>query len=485
MRGILQVVSDGLCHRCGACVGVCPVGALKLDANGWPRAGAACVECDRCTLVCPGANVDFLSIGQRLYGADYRYGEPLGAFRSTCLACAANEEVRWSGASGGVATQVLIHLLDRRRIGGALVAVGDPADPCMGKGLVARSREQILAAAQSRYTTTPSLAALSEIIRNEGSYAVVGLPCQIHAIRMAEQEGMPWAGRIQLLIGLFCYRNLPALASRELGALITPRGKKIAEIQYRQSDQKGWPYNTIEVRFTDGSAWRSPYPPNETVSLLSRLYSLKRCRTCLDVTAEFADLALGDPWIRDREGKWKYSEPAGFSSVIVRTRRGQAALDEAVSAGAISVRPLEPGEIAEGQATVVYSKKKLVPLRLKLDKWFGWRVPMYWIPLPRPTFRAFLHEVLAVPTRLVAAMGPLRRLALRLGFSRLGRIVMRLRMEQKRRRAVRRMLPLILSACMPLGVAGLTEACFEESCPLAECLEEMELFDLSYRKRIT
>ncbi len=30
-KGILQIVQDGVCHHCGACIGFCPVGTLGLD----------------------------------------------------------------------------------------------------------------------------------------------------------------------------------------------------------------------------------------------------------------------------------------------------------------------------------------------------------------------------------------------------------------------------------------------------------------------
>ncbi|MEG0177669.1 4Fe-4S binding protein [Anaerorhabdus sp.] len=47
-------VNKDTCIGCGACVGVCPVGALSLDAEG--KAGCdegTCIDCGACVGTCP------------------------------------------------------------------------------------------------------------------------------------------------------------------------------------------------------------------------------------------------------------------------------------------------------------------------------------------------------------------------------------------------------------------------------------------------
>ncbi|MEA5026360.1 Ferredoxin [bioreactor metagenome] len=47
-------VNKEVCIGCGACVGVCPVEAIKLDDDG--KAGVdelSCIDCGACVATCP------------------------------------------------------------------------------------------------------------------------------------------------------------------------------------------------------------------------------------------------------------------------------------------------------------------------------------------------------------------------------------------------------------------------------------------------
>ena len=47
------------CVRCGACVGVCPVGALKLSESGVEWKKELCKFCKLCKKACPMGAIDF------------------------------------------------------------------------------------------------------------------------------------------------------------------------------------------------------------------------------------------------------------------------------------------------------------------------------------------------------------------------------------------------------------------------------------------
>ncbi len=48
------IIDKDSCIGCGACVGVCPVGALSLDNDGKSECDAdKCISCLACTGTCP------------------------------------------------------------------------------------------------------------------------------------------------------------------------------------------------------------------------------------------------------------------------------------------------------------------------------------------------------------------------------------------------------------------------------------------------
>ncbi len=438
--GILKIVADGLCHRCGGCVGCCPVGTFDMDPDGFPRVIADCIQCGLCTQICSGHHVEYSALGSSLFGPSYKYGPALGEYKAAYVGHGVEDDVRWRGASGGVVSQLLVSLLEAGKIKGALVTIQHPDDTSRGKGIIARTRDEILTAAQSRYAPSTGLAALRDISRESGPFAVVALPCQIHSLRQWQAADRSWRERISLVIGLLCHFYLPPQATREPAALLAPRGTKVTRVNYRQKNKAGWPGNTVEMTFSDGTTWRSPFGPAQTVNLLGFAYPRERCGTCLDATAELADIVAGDPWILNAEGNWKYEAPAGLSSVIVRTEAGAAALDYAVQQGKINLQPISAREIELGQQAMMNEKKAGIPFRIALRKSLHLPIPSYPPPIafPKPTWKILSREFVFYLTRLITLIGPLRRAVVRFSFSSAGQAYMRRRDRIKRERAAAR-----------------------------------------------
>lgn len=50
----VKMVNKDKCIGCGACESVCPVGAIKLDANGKSEIDTnICIKCGACENLCP------------------------------------------------------------------------------------------------------------------------------------------------------------------------------------------------------------------------------------------------------------------------------------------------------------------------------------------------------------------------------------------------------------------------------------------------
>ncbi|MDY6892811.1 MAG: coenzyme F420 hydrogenase/dehydrogenase beta subunit N-terminal domain-containing protein [Chloroflexota bacterium] len=208
---IEAVVKKGLCTGCGTCVGICPLDAIEMTVDHLrgiyvPALDREeCNECGMCVDVCPGHNVDFRQLNLEIFGK-----EPgdilLGNYLNCYTGYAADSDIRYNSASGGLVTALLIFALEEGLIDGALVTKMRDDRPLEPEPFIARTREEIISAARSKYCPVPANIAVKEILKaREGErFAVVGLPCHIHGIRNAERVNKTLAERIVLHVGLFC-----------------------------------------------------------------------------------------------------------------------------------------------------------------------------------------------------------------------------------------------------------------------------------------
>ena len=135
VEGILGIVRDGLCHRCGACIGVCPVGTFGIDDHAYPKQVDNCIECNICVRVCPGLAVDYPALGEAMFPGRYQFGSLMGPVLSTYIGPRRRAGRPQAGRERrGDHRRFLPIWLETGRIKGALVTVEDPEEPRTRQG---------------------------------------------------------------------------------------------------------------------------------------------------------------------------------------------------------------------------------------------------------------------------------------------------------------------------------------------------------------
>jgi hypothetical protein len=98
----------------------------------------------------------------------------------------------------------------------------------------------------------------------------------------------------------------------------------------------------------------------------------------MDFSAEHADLAVGDPWLRGTDGQYLF--PEGWTSIVTRTRLADRLLAEAQDAGYIHLEPVDlEVYMANFERSASY-KRKFVPAHIAIRKRLGLPTPDFGRP---------------------------------------------------------------------------------------------------------
>ena len=317
---IQDVQKPGLCHRCGGCVTFCSsvnYGALELDADGKPRYGEIekCIECGLCHAICP--EIDELEKETR---ERVGWTAPIGRVIETTVARASDPAVRRAATDGGVVTALLLHLLERGRIDGAIVTKQD--GPFRRRPFLATTTEEIKQAAGfffdtshgmkdfgDRYMTHSQIEEFDPMLKKGlKRVAFVGTPCQVKSVRRMQTLGLVPADAVHICLGLFCSGNFT------FGEEQRQRLAELGEFAWddvRKINIK----DDLQIHLRSGQTRRIA---------LDDLDFMRRhaCRYCPDYTAEFADIAFGGIGAEE-----------GWTTVVARSPLGRAAFADAAGTG--------------------------------------------------------------------------------------------------------------------------------------------------------
>lgn len=370
-----------LCSQCGTCAGTCPTNAIEMerDINGnyFPLINKTlCTDCNTCIESCPGFSIDFKLLNMSIFNKspdDNLLGNYMGCYAGYTT----DNEVLKNASSGGIISSLLIYALEKGIINGAVVTKLSEKDSLRPEIIIARSKEEILSAAQSKYIPVPVNVAIREILRENGKFAVVGLPCHIHGMRKAEQLNVKLKDKVVLRIGLICGHtdNIQAtyLHLRRKGIPID----ELERIEYRAGN---WP-GEVCAKLKNGTIKSVEFRKSDFKHLHTCGFFMPlHCTVCSDATNELADISVGDAWLPEFE-----KLDHGISVIISRTQEGDNILKDIAREGRIKLMDLDPIKIKQSQLYQLSFKKKSIVARMSILRLIGKDIPIINTDFLKPT----------------------------------------------------------------------------------------------------
>jgi len=244
----------------------------------------------------------------------------LGNYKSVIAARSTDRDILKKAQDGGIVTTLFAYALEEGIIDGAIVA-GPSDEPWKPKPAVVTTKAELLAAAGTRYTISPNLSLIKEATRSYGldRVGIVGTPCQIQAVRKVQLYPIGMRDvddKIALALGIFCMENLSYQA---LEAIVEDHCNQKMESVTKMDVGKG----KFTVYTERGAVSQMP------LKLLHK-YVQPGCNVCLDYVANLADISSGS-----------VGSPDGWSTVFVRSTKGNTVWDGAIDAGLFETKPMD------------------------------------------------------------------------------------------------------------------------------------------------
>jgi coenzyme F420 hydrogenase subunit beta len=354
IRGIRDVAEKHLCLGCGACAFAQPDAIRMVDDIAQGRRPLVLVRADgrepdtaEALAACPG--VALTHPDGIADGADPDLAQGWGGVLEVWEGFATDPEVRLAASSGGAATALALHAIERGGMHGVLHIRARRDVAYLNETVLSRTRAELMDATGSRYAPASPCDRLDLVTGAPGPCVFIGKPCDVAATAKLRRLRPRLDERLGLTIAIFCAGTPSTRGTLEmLEAMGISDPGSVQDVRYRGN---GWP-GQAEARVRDGGRLRShTLTYDESWGRILQRHRQWRCYVCPDHTGEFADIAVGDPWYREiPEG-----EP-GRSLVVVRTERGKRVLREAMRAGALTLERVDHSLLPASQPNLLRTR---------------------------------------------------------------------------------------------------------------------------------
>ncbi|MFA5713888.1 MAG: Coenzyme F420 hydrogenase/dehydrogenase, beta subunit C-terminal domain [Bacteroidales bacterium] len=410
---IEDIVRGDLCTGCGLCTSESRTSTMEWNSYGFltPKLDGSFNE--KAIEVCPfnptphpkAKDEDHLAkliFGKSTSNSNKEIGQYIDLFVGHSVA------YRKSSSSGGLATYILDKLLEEgqvQHIFGVMEEGGSysynwysPATDAAPSPVITAintnaapspdTQEDITKISKTRYYPVTMEKLFKEIETKEGKIAVVGVPCFIKAVRLKLFHNPQYHNKIAFTVGIFCGGIKSSFYSHYLAQKAGIKGEYCGQ-EYRIKnptsnalDYSFGAYTRPEEIEEFGKLGKSAelgkvggITVNEEVREVGEfkevrmqtlgdmwgtgLFKNNGCDFCDDISAELADISLGDAWFPPHiwDGK-------GTSVAITRTPLAQKLIESGIESGELIMERLPWQTLKESLISTINHRQRATLFRL-------------------------------------------------------------------------------------------------------------------------
>ena len=289
----------------------------------------------------------------------------------------------------GITTRLAEVLLEKGLVDAVIAMAADPQDRWRPRPVLVTRAQDMAQCRGMRMGYAPLLSLVEPALaQGHKRLAVIGIPCQIYALRAIQPQLEREQGLEQLyVIGTPCSDNTTTENFHQFLGLISDRPQDISYVEFR-ADYK------VEVRTDQGEKRLIPFL-NLPLSTLPPDFFPLTCRTCVDYTNVLSDITVG------------YMGGHGQQWLLVRNARGQALL-EGIQEQLVTSAPISQGQ-REGPVRGFMANTERAAGGLPLRRMPAWIKPLVNWLMPRMGPRGLEFARARVEMKAIESILHLRR----------------------------------------------------------------------------
>lgn len=394
------VIDGGYCIGCGACASLSG-SPLRMQWNdeGLIEAvhtGALATAHVPVDSVCPFSDsaVDEDALATELFREALEHHAAVGRYQRCFVGSVADSATRESASSGGLGRFIAASLLTEglvSRVAHVVPRKRTRAENPLFSYEVTTDPQQVLHGAKSAYYPVTLADIADQLFGDDSPIAVAGLPCFIKALRLIARNSAPARRNLKYTIGLFCGGMRSARYAELIAWQLNVHPDDLAEVDFREKyGDRPANHKGHRVRQSNGVTKLGSSKELFGTDYGMGFFKPKACDFCDDVTAELADVSIGDAWLPDH-----VHDPQGTSAVVVRSAAILELVERQRAAGRLRLQAVPAATIAKSQASSLRHRREGTRYRVERCSTLGtWSPPKraFAVP-PAPTHRRKLYDM--------------------------------------------------------------------------------------------